>query len=405
MASETLPPPLMVSEPGSFAEHTIVQRKPKIIADVAASNAYPPEIVQALADFTDEIARRPVAHLNEQTPDAAHWHAVWLPWQGHSWRELPWFFAETFFYRRLLACVQYFQPGPWAGRDPFAPQKRTALQQGLATLSTFYTALAAGGATDRKARFYAWLQRSLWGNRADLSNLASAAKAHRDIAGTPAEWLVIDDTAALWARFAGGQVRRLDLVADNSGLELLSDLGWADWLLAEGLVQQVRLHLKPQPFFVSDVMRHDMEDTLVALASSDRTELTTLGARLRAAQGDGRLVAHDHPFWAQCAFYSQFPPDLRAELAAADLIVFKGDVNYRRLLEDRHWPPTTELARITGFMPAPFVALRTLKGELIVGLQPGVAEALGRTDPNWLIDGERGLIHLVWPKEAQGAPS
>ncbi|MHB0859114.1 MAG: damage-control phosphatase ARMT1 family protein [Anaerolineae bacterium] len=397
MASDMRPSPLMVSEPGSFAEHTIVQRKPAIIADVIASNDYPADIVHALYALAHEIAVLPVAPLTEVAPDVDFWLGSWRPWQGHTWMELPWFFAETYFYRRLLECVRYFQPGPWWQKDPFARQKQSALAQGLETFGAFCSALAAGPSLERAALFSAWVQRSLWGNRADLSNLASAAKAHRDILGTPAEWLLIDDTEPLWSRIAGGQVRRLDLVADNSGLELLSDLGWLDWLLAEGLVQRVHLHLKPQPFFVSDVMRRNLDATVDALATSDQPALAALGVRLRAAQQDGRLLAHDHPFWAQCLFYTQFPSDLRAELAASDLMVLKGDVNYRRLLEDRHWPPTTNLADITGYMPAPFVALRTLKGELIVGLAPGMAEALDRTDPDWLIDGERGLIHLVWP--------
>jgi len=32
---------------------------------------------------------------------------------------------------------------------------------------------------------------------------------------------------------------------------------------------------------------------------------------------------------------------------------------------------------------------------LIVGLQEGQAEQLASEDPDWLINGERGVIHLV----------
>ena len=48
-----------------------------------------------------------------------------------------------------------------------------------------------------------------------------------------------------------------------------------------------------------------------------------------------------------------------------------------------------------GHVPAPFCALRTLKGELIVDLQPGQAEALAAADPTWLINGERGIVQFV----------
>ena len=76
-------------------------------------------------------------------------------------------------------------------------------------------------------------------------------------------------------------------------------------------------------------------------------------------------------------------------------------VNYRRLLDDRHWPHTARLAdiarRTPHHVPAPFAALRTLKGELIVDLQPGQAEALAAADPTWMINGERGVVQFVDP--------
>jgi hypothetical protein len=79
-------------------------------------------------------------------------------------------------------------------------------------------------------------------------------------------------------------------------------------------------------------------------------------------------------------------------LAAADLVIFKGDVNYRRLVGEVHWPPTTPFAQATAYFPAPLVALRTCKGELIVGLAAGEAERLQAEDPAWMVNGRRGLI-------------
>ena len=47
----------MTSEPGSFARRNIVERKPQIIAQVIEDNGYPPDIVQALEAFADEIEK------------------------------------------------------------------------------------------------------------------------------------------------------------------------------------------------------------------------------------------------------------------------------------------------------------------------------------------------------------
>jgi hypothetical protein len=53
------------------------------------------------------------------------------------------------------------------------------------------------------------------------------------------------------------------------------------------------------------------------------------------------------------------------------------------------------MEEIAAYFPAPFVTLRTLKGEIMVGLEPGQAEALAAQDPTWLINGKRGIIQLV----------
>lgn len=89
------------------------------------------------------------------------------------------------------------------------------------------------------------------------------------------------------------------------------------------------------------------------------------------------------------------PSRLRDSLAQSDLVILKGDLNYRRLLDDRRWPPTTCMEGVTAYFPRPFLTLRTLKAEVIVGLQEGEAEALTAADPDWLINGRRGIIHLV----------
>jgi hypothetical protein len=89
------------------------------------------------------------------------------------------------------------------------------------------------------------------------------------------------------------------------------------------------------------------------------------------------------------------PDDLYQELAAAHLVISKGDANYRRALGDAHWSATTPVTEIVGGFPAPIVFLRTCKSEVIVGLAPGQAEALTTRDPAWLVNGEWGMVQFV----------
>ena len=87
------PPPLMTSDPGSFARATIVERKPQIIRQVIEENGYPLEIVQALQMFRDEIAEQPMQPLIESAPDVDGWNAELRHYEGKSWLEVPWYWA------------------------------------------------------------------------------------------------------------------------------------------------------------------------------------------------------------------------------------------------------------------------------------------------------------------------
>ena len=381
-----LPPPLMVSEPGSFARQTIVERKPQIIRQVAIDNGYAPGMLRTLEAFVDEMANHTLQPLSGLETDVAGWHRAAIAHRGKTWLELPWYFAETYFYRRLLDMVGYFRPGPRQGQDPFAVQKHGQMEAAVSWLAENWTPLT-GAAPD--VQFEALLHACLWGNRADLSNQtvrleATGALATRQERHT----LLIDDTGQVERLLAAG-VSRVDWVNDNTGRELLSDLALASFLLDHGWARTVVFHLKGHPFFVSDALVADVHETLSALGEHE------LGRRLVGHLQAGRLVLKDDPFWTTSLMFRQMPFKLRAELSRADLVILKGDVNYRRLLDDAHWPPTTPLEQIADYFPASLLVLRTLKGEIIAGLAPGQAEALQTWDPAWLINGQRGLIQLV----------
>jgi uncharacterized protein with ATP-grasp and redox domains len=389
-----LPPPLMTSEPGSFARKTIVERKPQIIHRVIEDNSYPPETLARLDAFREEIAGHPMRPLCEHAPDVAFWNREFATYRGKGWLEVPWYFAETYFYRRLLEAVGFFQPGPWQRQDPFGVQKQVQIRVAVERLTDDWDSLAG---LEPDMVFEALLHSALWGNRADLSNYTVDQALRAGLAARHERHnLLIDHTEVVRCYLAKG-VRQVDFISDNVGLDLLYDLALADLLLHQGGVGQVVFHLKGHPFFVSDAMPRDVETTLSLLLASLSPKVHSLGSRLAAHLATGCLVLEADPFWTSNLMFRQFPPSLRGELARADLVVIKGDVNYRRLLDDRHWPHTAPLEEIVAYFPAPFLVLRTLKGEIQVGLAPGQAEALAAEDPTWLINGRRGLIHFCHP--------
>jgi hypothetical protein len=383
------PPLLMTSEPDSFAYRTFKYRIPAIIEETISLNQFSTDIRQALEELRLEVLDGRIRALREDAPDTSFWDAVSQPYIGRSWLDVPWYWAEAFLYRRILEATRYFQPGAWHGFDPYAAKKQTEWQSDAAP--QLLAAALADLPVEPYARFEALLYYSLWGNRTDLSynvaaNVGRPAHPEEDRSN-----LLVDDTRRIWEHLSDRPPGRLAIITDNTGTELLMDLALVDFLLSEQVVEQVAMHLKPQPFFVSDAMPSDVEVGLEALTCGDAL-VSSLERHVRAHLNAGRLTLDTHWAYASSLFYCQLPEDLRGQLAAMDFVMLKGDVNYRRVLGDAHWSPTTPFEQATAYFPAPFANLRTLKGELIVGLAEGQAEQLYRQDAEWMFNGQRGVI-------------
>jgi uncharacterized protein with ATP-grasp and redox domains len=392
-----LPPTIRTSEPGSFARRTFETRIPRIVEGVIATNDYPSEIVAALRALREEIGGGVIRPLEEQARDRAFWDEHAREHIGKAWLDVPWYWAEAFFYRRVLEAVRYFQAGAFYRRDPYAPQKRAELAPDRAPRAL--AAVSEHLPNDNADAFRALMHASLWGNRADLSmsdiaeNPPDAAAVERERAN-----ILVDDTARVWKYLTRrvGQVCKLVLhfICDNAGTELFFDLALADFLWRADIVKEIVFHLKPQPFFVSDAMIKDVRESLDALGQSASTTLRALARRLATALNDGRFVLSEHPFWVTGSFFHALPDDLRATFAQASLVISKGDANYRRLIGDCHWDPTASFESAVEYFPAPVVALRTLKAELVVGLKPGEAERLRAQDSEWMVNGKRGVVQF-----------
>lgn len=89
-------------------------------------------------------------------------------------------------------------------------------------------------------------------------------------------------------------------------------------------------------------------------------------------------------------------PQLYNTLTSSQLVIFKGDLNYRKLMGDVYWEPTVNFRdALRGFEPTNVLALRTIKADTICGLRNGVFEDLCAKESNWLVTGKYGLIQLL----------
>ena len=193
----------------------------------------------------------------------------------------------------------------------------------------------------------------------------------------------------------------VDIVMDNSGFELFTDLCLADFLLSSGLASVVRLRVKEQPWFVSDTTPHDLAWSLERLEMGREEVLQKLGARWREHLAEGRWTVHADQFWTLPHTFSEMAeadPDLYSTLGQAVLVIFKGDLNYRKLVGDLNWETTAPFkTALQGFLPAPVLSLRTAKADVMVGLEDGVAEEAARLDTEWMVNGEWGVVQYASP--------
>jgi uncharacterized protein with ATP-grasp and redox domains len=377
---------ILTNTTNAFAYDTMKRRVPTNIREVLRLNPdYPASIQQALSALAQAIENDSlIPSLNQlAAPDYESWQAKYEEHRGHTWLNTDWFFAEIYFYRLLIQTVRWWE----TGRDPYAPKKAEELaSDGLWGLLDQALSLRD---TAIESRLIGLLHLDIWGNRMDLSFASGLAHG-----GTgDKEDLLVDDSQMVVTHL----LKRRDevhFIADNTGTEVALDLALADALL-DNVAARVIFHLKMHPTFVSDATVPDMLLLIETMESGQHSEGTTrLGARLRSAMGEGRLLFSPDFFWNSAYVLREMPERLHEVFKNAALVITKGDLNYRRMVEDRLWSADTPMAEVTGYFPAPLLALRTMKSDAVVGLRPGLAEQLDTLDPQWRVNGKRGVMQF-----------
>ena len=248
-----------------------------------------------------------------------------------------------------------------------------------------------------------FFQVALWGNKCDLSISSGSDNSQvtdpiDQLSGLES-YILCDQTEQVWKHLISTEpAPRIDIVLDNAGFELLTDICLIEFALQSGLASKVHLHAKAFPWFVSDVTPTDFEWTISQLEQCDKTILADLGKTWRKWIAAGSIVLEYDDFWTTPFDFSSMKsikPDLYANLSQSSLIIFKGDLNYRKLTGDRKWSCHTSFdTSLRGFHPAPLCALRTLKADIVTGLKEGQAETLNEADPKWMISGNYAVIQF-----------
>ncbi|KAI6134374.1 DUF89 domain-containing protein [Pisolithus croceorrhizus] len=362
----------------------------------------------------------------------------------NTWFTAPWLYAECYLYRLFRS---YFkQSTKWTDFDPFYAKKEETFRSSVTAIHQIATTMHELETEKDKlvddpdklsVLFKEMVQMCLWGNATDLSLLTHLTPSdieHLQTVGREAqqarkEFILKDDQDAVWEYInslepRAGTVARCDFVLDNAGFELFTDLVFADFLVTHTpYFSEVVFHPKLFPWFVSDVTPTDFHKTIESLslptffnATAETTpesahHLKEMVERWRRylEQGIFRLsttVEDGHkktqfwtgpwPYW----YMEDKANSLWRLLTESGLVIFKGDLNYRKLAGDVKWPVTTPFATALGPLAGsfPLLSLRTNKADVVVGISQGVADELDEKDKGWRVNGKYALVSFL-PKD------
>lgn len=215
--------------------------------------------------------------------------------------------------------------------------------------------------------------------------------------------ILADQSRDIWNCLRSSDAQKnayIDIIMDNAGYELFTDFVLADFILHYNLVHKIRFHCKAIPWFISDVMYRDFHWTVKQFIANDNESLRALGKRLQQHIDTGRIELRPIEFFWTSPYefcnMQKINPKLYNELATSHLLIFKGDLNYRKLLGDMNWPFNSRFVDVlNGFRPTNLCTLRTIKADLICELPDGKDEELSKIDKMWMETGQYGVMHFA----------
>ncbi|XP_037029531.1 damage-control phosphatase ARMT1-like [Bradysia coprophila] len=328
---------------------------------------------------------------------------------NNSYFKTTWLYAECYMYRKLKSFFEDTET--LKDFDYFRHQKTNALINSFGAMSQVvqhvneFQSKASKSPSDLEESFTRILKLDLWGNRCDLS--ISVGKEIKQ-SGNPFlqidalnPFILVDRSKDIWNCIINGQSgQTIDFILDNAGYELFTDLVLASFLLDNQLASTIRFHIKAIPWFISDVNAFDFHWTFKTMAEHDDLHLSSFGKKLDEYRMAGKIVLIENEyFWTgPHEFYRMKETDrkLYDDLSSSDLLIFKGDLNYRKLLGDFNWSfDSTFETVLRGFRPTNLCALRTVKADIVCEVDLNVSNELSKKDPMWMETGQYGCINFI----------
>jgi Damage-control phosphatase ARMT1-like domain len=378
------PPSIRRTRGSGFADYTITQRFPQIAAQVK-------EVVQSevMREKIDVLVcaienGENLTHFDFTKP-SNFWRDYLEGIKNQTWDDISFFELEFLFYHGLNSVTGFFD----LGFDVFEHIRQTALNNDIIDFECEVKTIVLSSVEETIKYF---VLRSTFGNSADYSQLHIVEDTKSNESS-----LLVDESDELVKKLTETEqtLNCVDFIADNAGRELCWDLALIDSILQTD-VQRVVIHVKSCPMFVSDAMTSDVRNTIYLMSSQTVGSAAYLiGIRLAQYIDSGRLDIQAEDDWGEPRHFSQLSTDLATRLGNADLVIAKGDLNYRRFIEDRMWQNESSVTQAAYNVPFSAFALRVLKSEAVAGIPISVHQDLNLRDPDWRCNGKYAMVQKI----------
>jgi len=421
--------PLSAKYKDTFAYPTIKDRCPVILCKVIdhlhrernnVGRDMGAEAMNGVSKVVEELSKlryemqtsKPIVDLVDGVGNADVWNDYLkdqkMNEKNPSWFSSAWLWVECYMYRRITQALNMTGVEQLKGLDYFRQQKEDGYHGSLPSmvqLGSWLVSQLSSLTPDMYQKTWGTLvQVCLWGNKCDLSISAGdrAVASGDPVAALQIlqENILTDSKEEAW-QYMVDKAGIVDIVMDNSGFELFTDLCLADFLVSSGVAAQVRMRVKDQPWFVSDTTIPDITWTInqLSMGLENTSPLAELSRKWSSYFKTGVWVVKADSFWTYPHSFNLMAdtdPVLYQELGEACLVIFKGDLNYRKLVGDLNWETTaTFKSALQGFLPTSVLSLRTAKADVMVGLEPGQAERVTKMDSQWMVSGQWGVIQYA----------
>uniref|UniRef100_A0A1A9UXH6 Sugar phosphate phosphatase n=1 Tax=Glossina austeni TaxID=7395 RepID=A0A1A9UXH6_GLOAU len=341
---------------------------------------------------------KPFEKFENDEPDKKLWNEFIdaLPKKLNSFFRSCWLYAECYIYRKVSS---FFEASPSLKSFDYFEKQKQILQS-----NTMIEIARSCRRTDKdKEVFHRYTKLDLWSNLCDHSFIKQFEGNLLDVLDQWDNNILVNNTRGIWNCLQKADHSKpviVDFVCNDADFELYADFVLAEYLIEKQLASKVRLHVKPIPWCTYDATLQDVQNLLQAMRSSSQGVISEQGRKWKQYFDEEKFViAPVDYFWVSAYEYFKMREinlELYKYLSQAHLVIFKGNLHYRKLLGDYCWDPTDNfLTCIRGFQPTNICTLRTIKSDLVCGLQQGQTDDLRRRNHKWMTTGEYGLIQFV----------